>query len=184
MHWIDPTSLPETQGTVTQFLLNPHGDPDGFLLDGNRQVHVPPHLGRQIAQHIAIGDAVSVRGVKPRAADILAAVSVASATGVVFVDEGPCHDDHEQQTHDAAPRAIDVTGTVVCSLYGPKGELRGGVLDDGTSLRVPPHAAGELQAWLTPGARVQAWGDMVENRWGRTLAVSEMAEQVDAGTEA
>jgi hypothetical protein len=79
MHWIDPTCLQETRGTVSQFLLNSHGELDGLILSNGRQVHFPPHLSRQIAKHISVGDKVRVRGVKPRAADIVAAVQLTSA---------------------------------------------------------------------------------------------------------
>lgn len=34
MHWIDPACLSERRGRVSQFLLNPHGDIDGMILDG------------------------------------------------------------------------------------------------------------------------------------------------------
>jgi hypothetical protein len=181
MHWIDPACLPETTGTVTQFLLNPHGEPDGLILDGERQVHFPPHLGPRIVQCIAPGDVIVVRGVKPRDADIVAAVSIAPANGEPIVDEGPGHDHDKHGRHrEAEPRPGEVAGTVVLSLYGPKGELRGAWLGDGTSLRMAPHAAEELRDWLAPGARVQAWGDLVETAYGRTLDVSEMAEQADA----
>jgi hypothetical protein len=36
---------------------------------------------------------------------------------------------------------MNVQGKIVLPLFGPKGELRGALLDDGTSLRMPPHAA-------------------------------------------
>jgi hypothetical protein len=186
MHWIDPACLPETKGTVTQFLLNPHGEPDGFLLDGKRQVHFPPHLGPAIVQRVAPGDTVSVRGVRPRTADIIAAVSIAVGDGETVVDEGPHCDDDGHERPEIETHATDVTGTVLLSLHGPKGELRGALLDDGTSLRMPPHAAEALQVYLEPGARVQAWGDMVENGYGRTLEVSDIAEQpvADTGSDA
>ncbi|MEX3968426.1 hypothetical protein AB4Y42_40785 [Paraburkholderia sp. EG286B] len=183
MHWIDPACLPETKGTVTQFLLNPRGEPDGFILDGERQVHFPPHLGARIAQCVAPGDVVAVRGVKPRAADIIAAVSIAPGDRETIVDDGPGHDD-EPERAEAEPHPTEVAGTVVLSLHGPKGELRGALLDDGTSLRMPHHVAEEVRAYLTPGARVQAWGDLVESGDGRTLDVSEIAEQADTGTDA
>ncbi len=183
MHWIDPACLPETKGIVTQFLLNPHGELDGFLLDAKRQVHFPPHLGAAMAQRIAPRDTVSVRGVRPRTADIIAAVSIATGDGETVVDEGPHSDAHAHERPEFETYATEVAGTVLLSLHGPKGELRGALLDDGTSLRMPSHAAEELQAYLAPGACVQAWGDMVENAFGRTLEVSEIAEQSDADAD-
>jgi hypothetical protein len=52
---------------------------------------------------------------------------------------------------------MNVRGEVVLPLYGQKGEPRGALLDDGTSLRVPPYAAAELSAYLARGAHVEAW---------------------------
>ncbi|CAB3803787.1 hypothetical protein LMG28688_05840 [Paraburkholderia caffeinitolerans] len=186
MHWIDPACLPETKGTVTQFLLNPHGEPDGFLLDGKQQVHFPPHLGEHVMRHVSVGDTVTVRGVRPRTAGVIAAVSIHLGDGEIIVDEGPQRDGDGHERPEVETHATEVTGTVLLSLHGPKGDLRGALLDDGTSLRMPSHAAEALQAYLAPGARVQAWGDMVENGYGRTLEVSEIAEQTvaDAGSDA
>lgn len=178
MHWIDPTCLPETRGKVTRFLLNPHGEIDGLLV-GERQVHVPPHLSKQLARHVALGDEVRVRGIKPREADIISAVSLTTARGVLILDEGPHHDGEKHEKPRAERKPMNVSGVVVLSLFGPKGELRGALLDDGTSLRMPPHAAAALVAYLTPGAHVQAWGHGVKNRHGRTIEVDEIAELVD-----
>jgi hypothetical protein len=91
MHCLDPECLQETRGTVTQFLLNPHGGLDGFIAGDVRQVHFPPHLSRGVAKHVSVGDKVRVRGVKPRAADIVVAVRLTSAMGVTILDEGPHH---------------------------------------------------------------------------------------------
>ncbi|SAL48356.1 hypothetical protein [Caballeronia humi] len=182
MHWIDPACLPETRGRVTQFLLNKHGELDGLVLDHERQVHFPPHLSKQVAKHIAPGDTIRVRGVKPRDADLIAAVSLMSKQGVEILDEGPNHDAPKHEKPEGRP--MDVQGEVVLSLYGPKGELRGALLDDGTSLRMPPHAAAELIDYLSPGAHVQAWGHGVKTRHGRTLEVHEIAELVDADESA
>lgn len=177
MHWIDPTCLPETHGKVTHFLLNPHGALDGVVLDGTVQVHFPPHLSKAVAKHIALGERIRVRGVKPRAAEVIAAVMLTSQRGVEIVDEGPHGHEHPQKSEG---KSMDVQGEVVLSLYGPKGELRGALLDDGTSLRMPPHAAAELAAYLTPSVHVQAWGQGVKNKFGRTLEVHDIAELVDA----
>jgi hypothetical protein len=178
MHWIDPACLPETRGRVTRFLLNPHGELDGLVLDHKRQVHFPPHLSKQVAKHIAPGDTIRVRGVKPREADLIAAVLLTSKQGVEILDQGPDHDAPKREKPEGRP--MDAQGEVVLSLHGPKGELRGALLDDGTSLRMAPHAAAELIEYLSPGAHVQAWGHGVKTRHGRTIEVHEIAELVDA----
>jgi hypothetical protein len=146
MHWIDPEYLHETRGTVTQFLLNPHGELDGFILGNDKQVHFPPHMSRQVTRLIGIGDKVRVRGIKPRAADIVAAVQLTSGKGVVIDDHGPGHDGEKHQKPPVDRLPMEVVGEVRLSLYGPKGELRGALLTDGTSIRMPPHAALELVA--------------------------------------
>lgn len=179
MHWIDPASLPETRGKVTRFLLNSHGELDGLVI-GSRQVHFPPHLSKKLARHVALGDVVRVRGVKPRTADMIAAVSLTTAGGVLILDEGPHPNGEKHHKPHVERKAMEACGEVVLSLFGPKGELRGALLDDGTSLRMPPHAAAELAAYLTPGAHVHAWGEGVKNRHGRTIEVAEIAESVDA----
>ena len=183
MHWIDPAYLPEIRGKVSQFLLNPHGELDGFVLERSarirQQVHFPPHMSRRVAKHMAIGDTVRVRGVKPRGADLVAAVSLTTTDGVEIIDEGPPH--HHGANGPASAmkkKPMDVQGKVVLRLFGPKGELRGALLDEGTSLRMPPHAAIELAAYLTPGVHVQAWGDGVKSKLGRTVEVREIAELI------
>lgn len=178
MHWIDPTSLPQTRGKVTHFLLNPHGEIDGLVI-GGRQVHFPPHLSKKLARHVALGDEVQVRGVKPRHADMIAAVLLTTASGAVILDEGPHQNGDKHERPHVEHKQMVASGEVVLSLFGPKGELRGALLDDGTSLRMPPHAATELAAYLSPGAHVHAWGSGVKNRHGRAIEVDEIAELVD-----
>jgi len=180
MHWIDPECLQETRGTVTQFLLNPHGELDGFILGNDRQVHFPPHLSRQVAKLIGIGDKVRVRGVKPREADIVAAVQLTSGTGVTIVDEGPHHGGEKHEKPHVEKRPMEAMGEIRLSLYGPKGELRGALLTDGTAIRMPPHAAAELASYLAPGVHIQVWGHGVKNRYGKTIEVDDIAELVDA----
>jgi hypothetical protein len=178
MHWIDPESLPETRGKVTRLLLNPHGELDGLVL-GSRQVHFPPHLSKLLARHVSPGDEVRVRGVKPRDADMISAVSLTTKSGVLILDEGPDKGGEKHHKPHVERKAMDASGEVVLSLFGPKGELRGALLDDGTSLRMPPHAAAALAEYLSPGAHVQAWGHGIRNKHGRTIEVHEIAELVD-----
>src|SRR5438046_6159532 len=66
MHWIDPDHLPEITGTLDQFLVNKHGEADGFLLTDGGEVHVPPHLSSRLLRDLRPGSQVRVRGVRPR----------------------------------------------------------------------------------------------------------------------
>jgi hypothetical protein len=59
MHWIDPDRLPEITGTLDQFLVNKHGEADGFLLTDGGEVHVPPHLSSRLVRDLRPGSQVS-----------------------------------------------------------------------------------------------------------------------------
>lgn len=182
MHWIDPACLPETRGRVTQFLLNPHGEIDGLILNGDLQVHVPPHLGRELVRHVAPGDRIRVRGVKPRGAEMIAAVQLTGRDGVDIVDTGPQpHAPAHAHAHTHTKRTpMEASGEVAFALHGPKGDVNGALLTSGIALRMPPHAAAELDPYLRAGVHVQVWGDAVVTRHGTTIDVSEIAELVDA----
>jgi hypothetical protein len=93
-------------------------EPDRFLF-----VHLPPHLGPDITSAVAQGDAVRVRGVRPRGADMVAAVAVISSDGGLILDNGP--DGKKPQPRHEKAQKIEVEGVVRMSLFGPKGELRG-----------------------------------------------------------
>lgn len=174
MHWIDPDSLPEVAGTFERFVLNPHGEVDGFVMndkDAAILVHTPPHLDSELTGHLAPGERVRVRGVRPRGADLLAAVAVTTASGRRIIDQGPDHDrKHPKVKHE--PMTAD--GIVQMSLFGPKGELRGALLSDGTILRVGPKEAEQVAALLAPGAKLAARGDGLQTRHGRVIHALEL----------
>jgi len=145
MHWIDPDCLPETKGQVERFLINPRGEIDGLVLNGAKNratlVHVPPHLCADIEAAIRPGETVGVRGVRPRGTDMIAAVALTAADGTAIVDHGPDRnrrDKPRKNGRGAAPvENTKVAGTVRLSLYAPRGELRGALLEDGNHTHRP-----------------------------------------------
>ncbi|PAK14669.1 hypothetical protein [Burkholderia ubonensis] len=181
MNWIDPACLPETRGRVTRFLLDPHGEIDGLILNGDLQVHVPPHLGRELVRHVAAGDHIRVRGVEARGVGTIAAVQLTGRDGVDIVDAGPAHD--AQKPPRPVRKLMEMSGEVAFALHGPKGELNGAMLTSGVALRLPPHAAAELHDYLRTGVHVLAWGLGVVTPYGATLEVSEIGELVDVHDE-
>lgn len=175
MHWIDPDCLPEVKGTVERFLLNPHGEVDGFVMNGAMQapvlVHTPPHMEAELTRHVKAGDAVSVRGVRPRKADLIAAVAVTAANGAHIIDRGP---DHDREHPKLEKKKMSAEGTVRLSLCGPKGELRGALLADGTAIRLGPKEAEEVAKLLAPNAKIAATGDGIETKHGRVVHAKEI----------
>jgi hypothetical protein len=186
MHWIDPESLPTIAGTVERFIANPHGELDGLVLiarprDEAELVHVPPHMGRAVAEAVRPGEAVRVHGVRPRRGKVVAAVSIVGADGRAIVDEGPDGDEppakpRKPGKHDAL---AECAGTVRLALYAPKGELRGALLEDGATLRIGPKEADRFAELLRPGAAVAARGRLVETAYGAVIDVREIGPALD-----
>jgi hypothetical protein len=180
MHWIDPDSLPELQGTVERFVLNPHGEIDGFVMLGGEEdatvlVHTPPHMEAELMRHVKTGETVRVRGLRPRGAALFAAVAVAAQSGVRIVDEGP---DDEREHPKFEKKKMTAVGQVRLSLFGPKGELRGALLTDGTVIRIGPKEAKELAELLKPNAAIAISGDGIETSHGRVIHAKEAGSEI------
>jgi len=180
MHWIDPDSLPEVAGTLERFVLNPHGEVDGFVMNGQTQtpilVHTPPHMEGEITRIATAGDKIRVRGVRARGADVFAAVAVTGESDRQIIDKGPGHD----RKHPKIERqTMRLEGTVRLSLFGPKGELRGALLADGTIIRIGPKEAEHLTELLTPGTKIAVSGDGLETQHGRVVQAKEIGSEMD-----
>jgi hypothetical protein len=185
MHWIDPDSLPVTMGEVERLIANPHGEADGIVLRDGTVVHVPPHLSTSLRAHLRPGSRIEVRGVRPRGvARMIAAVAVAPEDGPVIRDDGPLEEDPAREAARRDARAgrppAEAAGIVRRGLHGPKGELRGALLEDGAVLRLGPKEAARVAALLSPGARLAARGWLTEVPEGRVLEVEEIGADMAA----
>lgn len=184
MHWLDPNSLPVVHGVVSHFTVNRRGDIDGVLLEDDRQIHVPPHMGAALEKLVSIGDAIEARYVKPRGVDLYAAVSVSDARGKTLVDQGPLAkhgpDGHPKPAKkERATKPVDVAGRVRVTLFAPKGEVCGAVLDDGEQIRVDPKANAELAPYFARGAEIHVWGDGLQRKGITVVDVHEIAFSKD-----
>jgi hypothetical protein len=181
MHWIDPDSLPEVAGTLERFILNPHGEVDGFVMNGQTQtpilVHTPPHMEGELTRNAKVGDKFRVRGVRPRGADVFAAVAVTGESGWQIIDKGP---DHDRKHPKIEHQKMQLEGTVRLSLFGPKGEPRGALLADGTIIRIGPKEAEHLTKRLIPGTKIAVSGDGIETQHGRVVQAKEIGSEVNS----
>ncbi|MEX1827258.1 hypothetical protein [Luteibacter sp. CQ10] len=162
-------------GRVARVLVNPNGDVDGLLLADGTQVAMPPGLGNTVATHVRKGDAVHIEGWRVGELPLLQAMAV-DAAGTRWVDTPP--------TAPPEPPALspmEAHGQVAQPLYGPRGDVNGAVLDDGTMLHLPPPASDRAPTWATPHAPVSAKGFGVETRYGRSIQVTALGTR--PGTE-
>lgn len=163
MHWVDPDFLPATRGTLARFLLNPKADIDGLLLTDGTEVHTPPHLSAALLKALKPGSALTVRGIKPREADVLVALAIDPDGGKRILDEGP-HGRHTmpKPKSPGKPPKSEVTqhrGTITRLLHGPRGQVHGVLLDDAVTVRFPPHAGGDFAKQLMVGKLLVTEGD-------------------------
>ena len=73
-----------------------------------------------------------------------------------------------------------VEGLVTRVLHGPRGEVRGVLLDNGAIMRMPPHTAATLHGGLAPGHKLAARGPSVTNDLGTLVAAHEIGESLSA----
>lgn len=179
MHWIDPDHLPEFQGTIDQFLVNKHGEADGFLLTDGVEVHVPPHLSARLMRDVRPGSKVGVRGVRPRGVDMISAVAIDTAKGRIL-DQGPDAREDDGGYEKAKHGPMSAQGIVKRPIHGPKGETRGAVLEDGRIIRLPPHEAERFADLLAAGARVAVTGDGATTSFGTVVEAREIGASADS----
>jgi hypothetical protein len=167
--------LPETRGTVQRFTLTPIGEIDGVILADDTEVHLPPHLTTQLASAVRVGDTVTVQGYRSSYVPLIVAASITDAnTGQTVVDNGPPPPGSRPPPPPPgmpAPGAQQMTvkGKVQMPLYGPRGDVNGALLNDGTIVRIGPREAYEVASLLNPGQAlaVQGWG--LTTAYGRVI---------------
>lgn len=135
----------------------------------------PPHLAAEIEAAVRIGEAIRVRGIRPRRADIIAAVTLTAGNDETITDNGPGDEDGQEARHRGGkPVRVDAERVVRLSLFGPKGELRGALLEDGNLVRLDPKEAARVANLLRPGAALAARGEGFEFAHRNVVAAGEI----------
>jgi len=186
----DPAQLPATKGRVAQYSLTPRGDVDGLILDDGTEVHLPPHLSAQLVFAVKPGDQVTVRGLRARDVPMVQAMQVTNdASNQSVTDTGPGGGPRGPHGRDHGPRAdaarqpLEDQGVVKAQLHGPRGDLNGVLLGDGTIVRLPPPEAQRMGAALAVGQAVFVRGDGTSNGLGRVIAARSIGPNAQQLTE-
>ncbi len=184
----DPQQLPAERGRVQQFTLTPRGDIDGLILTDGTEVKTPPHLSTQIAFSVKPGDTVTIHDLRAAALPLVKAVSITDeATGRTIVDNGPpgpgrggpAPPPPSPVGPDAGPNApiaglTEIQGRVRMTLHGPRGDVNGALLEDGTILRLPPPEAYRFATLLQPGRNLVAEGTGLVIAVGKVFEVQQI----------
>lgn len=169
-------AAPTVAGRLQQWLVNPNGEVDGFLLADGTQVAFPPHLSAELLQAARPGDSVQVSGWRTPGLPVLRATSVAA--GGRSVEDTPPVPGAQGPREPGALTAMGASGRVARVLYSGRGDAHGLLLDSGSIVRFPPHVGAVLMPWLQPGTTVHARG------WGSRSAQGSALEATAMGPTA
>jgi hypothetical protein len=103
--------------------------------------------------------------------------ATAWTTTRVFVGKGVAYN---QLLTGLAVLTFTLTPQVRLSLYAPKGELRGAILEDGSIVRIAPKEADRFAELLQPGASLAVRGEGIETPYGRVVESREIGSDLDS----
>lgn len=170
------SNAPAIAGRLQQWLVNPNGEVDGFLLADGTQVAFPPHLSAELLQVAKPGDSVQVSGWRTPGLPVLRATGI-TAGGRSLEDTPPAAGARPPR-EPGALTAMNASGRVVRVLYSGRGDANGVLLDGGSIVRFPPHVGAVLMPWLQPGMSLNARG------WGSRSAQGTALEATAIGPTA
>ena len=171
----DPKQLPAQRGVVQQFTLTPRGDIDGLILTDGTEVKTPPHLSTQIAYSVKPGDAVTIHGLHAAALPLVQALSITDdAIARTVIDNGPPGPPRGPAALSAPSEMMEVQGRVRMPLHGPRGDVNGALLDDGTILHLPPADAYRFASLLQSGQTLVAEGMEVVSALGKVMDAQQI----------
>jgi len=182
-----PPAAPEAgtvaSGRVQQWLINPNGEADGLLLSDGTQVAFPPHLSAAVMQMLKPGDTVQVSGWRAPNVPVVRMQALV-ANGRSLTDQPPAPGMAPPPPRDpGALVALSAGGRIERLLYTDRGDVRGVVLADKTTVRFPPHIGAMYGAQLQPGAQLHARGWGTRSAQGTALEATSLGPTADTVRE-
>jgi hypothetical protein len=173
---------PAASGRVTQFLTNPNGDVDGFLLQDGTQVQFPPHLSAALVRVVRPGDSVEVQGFRGAQVPVVHALTITNSTTQQNIVDQPPRPDALPPPPPAPGSlgALKASGAITRLLYTDRGDLNGFLLADNTTVHFPPPAGLQLNSQLKAGEQIAASGYGTQNSFGRSLEATSIS--INGGT--
>jgi hypothetical protein len=169
----DPAQLPEFKGKVAQYTLTPRGMVDGLILSDGTEVKLSPWLSAQITFSIKPGDQVVIHGLKARNDAMIVAATIANPANGAVIGDAP------ERPHPGDKPSMQVAGKVRAVLHNMRGDVHGALLEDGTTIRLPPPEANKFPELLKVGASLAVRGFGSNNALGKSVWAMEIGASDD-----
>jgi hypothetical protein len=177
MPFLNDEQMPHVTSSVERFLVNPDGDADGMILFNGVEVYFAPYLSNAVLTAVHVGDRITVYGVLPMAEPMIVAAIIEATNGARIEDYGLPTSGAERERRLKGPERslFQVEALVRRTLHGPHGELRGVLLDDGTTvaLRMNGEDFGQL---LSPASWLSVRGAGLVTQMGTAIQADEIGE--------
>lgn len=157
------------EGQVQRMLINPYGEVDGLRLSDGTLVRFAPHNADALTAMVKPGDRVRIIGRAQGRGMVKADAIVQVDSGRTLYDQPPpVGEGLALPPHLRAQRLQpqQVEGRVEAVLTGPRDEVNGVMLSDGSIVRFPPES---LRLSVQPGAPFAASGLGTRNAFGTAL---------------
>ncbi len=165
---------PETDllGKIDRFTLSPTGLPDGFVLDGEIEVHFRRYLGRQLATALNRGELVRVHGIYLVNDHLMLGSSVTDLFNHQTVVDGGA----PAVPAPATPVGVEgsTEGQVQVVLHGFLGHPDGAILDNDVTVRLPDEVAAAQPELLVVGQNLAVRGQELATENGRLIRIEAM----------
>jgi hypothetical protein len=174
--------MPHVTSSVERFLMNPDGNADGMILLNGVEVYFAPYLSSAVLTAVQVGDRITVYGVLPMAEPMIVAVVIEAANGERIEDGGlptrmwPGMEAGRRIKQRERSR-LQVEALVRRILHGPKGEARGVLLDDGTTVVLPFDRGEDFCELLSPASWLTVRGAGLVTEIGTAIEADEIGDR-------
>jgi len=182
MSLVNEELLPHVTSSVERFLVNPDGYADGMILLNGVEVYFAPYLSDEVLMAVHVGDRITVYGELPMAEPLIVAAVIEAANGFRIEDSGAplLSVERTRGRKEHARSRLEVEALVRRTLHGPTGELRGVLLDDGTTVALPVHGGADLGELLSPASWLTVRGAGMVTDLGTAIAADEIGQSAEA----
>ena len=170
----------EVKGRIKFFLLNPLGEVDGFILEDEMQINVPPHLSLQLTSVVSINDKVDVRGFK-ETDKVIKASRIINLKNLKSIEVKPLkHVVTDEIINKSSEKkepldTISVNGEIRAQILGIHNEIIGVVLKDGSVVRFHRRMFKDQKININVGEHIKAKGSGTSNNYGHSLEATMLS---------